>query len=70
MRLVEQNENENRRSDMKHMLVIAFVALGICLGIMPSSAIAEEAKAKTCRVEQQCKWVNFKKVCTYVKVCR
>jgi hypothetical protein len=55
---------------MKHVLSIAVVAVGIGLGMMPSSAIAEEAKGKTCRVEQQCKWVNFKKVCTYVKVCR
>jgi hypothetical protein len=55
---------------MKQVVAIAVVALGICLGIMPSSAIAEEVKGKTCRVEQQCKWVNFKKVCTYVKVCR
>jgi hypothetical protein len=23
-----------------------------------------------CRMEKQCRWVNFKKVCTYVKVCR
>ena len=27
-------------------------------------------KGQNCRMEQQCKWVNFKKVCTYVKVCR
>ena len=25
---------------------------------------------KTCRMEQQCHWENFKKICTYVKVCR
>lgn len=55
---------------MKHILAIGLLAAGICLGVMPSPAIAQEAKAKTCRVEQQCKWVNFKKVCTYVKVCR
>ena len=23
-----------------------------------------------CRMEKQCRWVNFKKVCTYVRVCR
>jgi hypothetical protein len=25
---------------------------------------------KTCHMEQQCHWENFKKICTYVKVCR
>jgi hypothetical protein len=29
-----------------------------------------DAKGKVCRMEQQCHWENFKKVCTYVKVCR
>jgi hypothetical protein len=29
-----------------------------------------DLKGKTCRMEQQCHWVNFKKICTYVKVCR
>ncbi len=28
------------------------------------------AAAEHCRMEKQCRWVNFKKVCTYVKVCR
>jgi hypothetical protein len=23
-----------------------------------------------CHMEQQCHWENFKKICTYVKVCR
>ena len=27
-------------------------------------------KGQSCRMEQQCHWVNFKKICTYVKVCR
>lgn len=31
-------------------------------------AIAENGKS--CRMEQQCKWVNYKKVCTWVRVCR
>jgi len=34
------------------------------------SRIVDEAKGKNCRIEQQCHWVNFKKICTYVKVCR
>ena len=35
----------------------------------PASPPAEE-KGKICRMEQQCHWENFKKVCVNVKVCR
>jgi hypothetical protein len=30
----------------------------------------QEDKGKSCRMEQQCRWENFKKICVYVKVCR
>ena len=37
----------------------------------PSQAAPDAAaKGKSCRMEQQCRWENFKKICTYVKVCR
>jgi hypothetical protein len=37
----------------------------------PSQAAGDPAgKGKSCRMEQQCRWENFKKICTYVKVCR
>jgi hypothetical protein len=57
---------------------VMLLALGIGLGVITTSAVAQEVKAvgaqatkgKTCRMEQQCHWVNFKKICTYVKVCR
>jgi len=57
-------------------LAIAFLVLGICW--TPTSVRAQDTKAaakqesngKTCRMEQQCHWENFKKICTYVKVCR
>ncbi len=32
--------------------------------------VAPAAAEKRCRMEQQCRWVNYKKVCHYVKVCR
>jgi hypothetical protein len=37
-----------------------------------SGAIAQtpDTKGKVCRMEQQCHWENFKKICTWVKVCR
>ena len=35
-----------------------------------ATPVAQEVKGKTCRMEQQCRWENFKKICIYVKVCR
>jgi len=38
-----------------------------------SAAVIEATPASAeprCRMEKQCRWVNFKKVCTYVRVCR
>jgi hypothetical protein len=49
-------------------LAAAVVLLGIAA--VPTVALAQAPNGKTCRMEQQCHWVNFKKVCTYVKVCR
>jgi hypothetical protein len=36
----------------------------------PTTGDGADAKGKTCRLEQQCRWENFKKICTWVKVCR
>jgi hypothetical protein len=33
-------------------------------------AKASDTNGKVCRMEQQCHWENFKKICTWVKVCR
>jgi hypothetical protein len=57
---------------MKYLapLAISIFVLGTNLSLTPTLAAAQEAKGKTCRMEQQCRWVNFKKICTYVKVCR
>jgi hypothetical protein len=37
---------------------------------MPLSAMAQDKTGKNCRMEQQCHWENFKKICVWVKVCR
>lgn len=57
---------------MKYIVlpVAFFLSLYLSLGWTVSSVVAQEVKAKTCRMEQQCRWENFKKICTYVKVCR
>jgi hypothetical protein len=36
----------------------------------PADAWAQNASGKDCRMEQQCHWENFKKICVWVKVCR
>jgi len=50
------------------------VGCAILLGLLPVSLStntqAQEAKGKNCRMEQQCHWENFKKICVWVKVCR
>jgi hypothetical protein len=35
-----------------------------------ADAQTPDQKGKVCRMEQQCHWENFKKICTWVKVCR
>ena len=54
-----------------------FAALAVCVLVLGGSsasaetpAAAQDARGKTCRMEQQSRWENFKKICVYVKVCR
>ena len=42
----------------------------LALAVGGQTPAAAEPKGKTCTMEQQCHWENFKKVCTWVKVCR
>ena len=51
----------------------------VCCGLVgllaaPQLAAAAPAapsdKGKDCRMEQQCHWKDFKKICVWVKVCR
>ena len=52
----------------------AFAIFTFIFGMNPARAetvaASADAKGKTCRMEQQCRWENFKKICVYVKVCR
>jgi hypothetical protein len=50
---------------MYRPLVFALVA-----GILAVSLSGASASAEQCRMEQQCKWKNFKKICIWVRVCR
>jgi hypothetical protein len=59
------------------------VKLIFCWGLIVSVSIAamqqagaqqmsqsRTTKGKDCRMEQQCHWKDFKKICVWVKVCR
>lgn len=34
------------------------------------AAVPAAAEPGNCHMEKQCKWVNFKKVCVWTRVCR
>jgi hypothetical protein len=43
------------------------MAAAFVLGALPARAAQD---GKNCRMEQQCRWENFKKICVWTKVCR
>ena len=48
-----------------------FLTVAAAIVILGSDATAAQAeRGKTCHMEQQCHWENYKKVCVWVKVCR
>lgn len=51
-------------------LVLCWGLFAAVLLLAPQAALAQERDGKNCRLEQQCHWENFKKVCVWVKVCR
>ena len=58
---------------MKRHISISVLAIALVAGFVGTPALAAfdgTTKGKTCRMEQQCRWENFKKICTWVKVCR
>ncbi len=46
------------------------LALGLIVAVGAAAFGATASAEPRCRMEKQCRWVNFKKVCTYVRVCR
>ncbi len=54
-----------RRSLFVCCAILVLIATG-----HSTHALAQDAKGKNCRMEQQCHWQNFKKICVWVKVCR
>ncbi len=49
-------------------LAVGLAALIVIAG--PRVAAAQGTSGKDCRMEQQCHWKDFKKICVWVKVCR
>jgi hypothetical protein len=55
------------------MMTVLVIAAALAGGAMREAAAqdaAPDAKGKVCRMEKQCRWENFKKICVNVKVCR
>ncbi|MDH6259597.1 hypothetical protein [Bradyrhizobium sp. BR13661] len=51
-------------------ILIATLVIGASTAALAGQAAPADPKGKACRMEQQCRWENFKKICVYVKVCR
>lgn len=56
----------------KTMQRFLFLCCGVLalISVYGAAAKAQDTGGKNCRMEQQCRWENFKKICTWVKVCR
>jgi len=50
--------------------ILALIALSAPQTALVRVAMAQNGKGKDCRMEQQCHWKDFKKICVWVKVCR
>lgn len=55
---------------MRRASFFTFAMLMLVATASAAPAVAQDAKGKNCRMEQQCHWENFKKICVWVKVCR
>jgi hypothetical protein len=54
----------------KRDLIVAFGLVASILIATPRVATAQGTSGNNCRMEQQCPWKDFKKICVWVKVCR
>jgi len=72
-----ERQDEGRKRSHKEETTMRGPAFVVCCGLLasvfffgPQAAMAQEKSGKNCRLEQQCHWENFKKICVWVKVCR
>ena len=59
-------ETDLEETHMRTLFALALIA-GVSAAALDATPVAAEQR---CRMEKQCRWVNYKKICTYVKVCR
>jgi hypothetical protein len=56
---------------MRRVLISCFAISALIVVSNTRTAFAQQPESgKNCRMEQQCHWENFKKICVWVKVCR
>ncbi len=61
----------NSENNMRQCCLVLAIGLAAVIVIAsPRFAAAQGTSAKDCRMEQQCHWKDFKKICVWVKVCR
>ena len=60
-----------REIKMRRVLISCFAISALIVISNTGIAFAQQPESgKNCRMEQQCHWENFKKICVWVKVCR
>jgi hypothetical protein len=56
---------------MRWVPIFSFAILALILIGNAGTAFAQQpTNGKNCRMEQQCHWENFRKICVWMKVCR
>ncbi len=55
---------------MRRLYLVLSAGLLALMSTSSHAATAQDTKGKNCRMEQQCHWQDFKKICVWVKVCR
>jgi hypothetical protein len=66
--MAQSKEETMRRFGL--VLCCGLFALIAIAAPRPAAAQDTDSKGKNCRMEQQCHWQDFKKICVWVKVCR
>jgi hypothetical protein len=60
-----------REVEMRWVPIFSFAILALILIGNAGTAFAQQpTNGKNCRMEQQCHWENFRKICVWMKVCR
>jgi hypothetical protein len=55
---------------MRALYLVLSLVFAVFAMATSNGATAQDNLGKNCRMEQQCHWKDFKKICVWVKVCR